>query len=978
MTHASENAERSTTHLRQLISETNITRPERMKQFDQLDEQMGEISDQIRRITKAVMKPDASGITRTFKNDEIQILTDNLSELSLMERKLADEERILSSLNFDQRPVRHDAITVASAQTFEWILSRDASGHDTDPHSFIRWLESGEGIYWVSGKPGSGKSTLMKFIIGHPHTTTYLSTWSGSTHMVLASHFFWSAGSPIQRSREGLLRTLLYDILAQIPGLIPTVCNKRWAEVESRRLIRTSWSLEELQTSLRMLAAQKTFPVRFCFFIDGLDEFAGDSFDICQTLVDLCTSKYIKMCISSRPWDVFESYLGNTPEKKMYIHDLTKGDIRSYVKSELRIYSSSLNSVSAAEDDRLAALINEITNRAQGVFLWVFLVTRLLREGFKNNDSLADLQGKLDSIPTDLELFFKLILESVEPVYREKQAGTLQVALIARGSLRSEIYSFCDLEYVKESYALDHAVRILNKDEHSRLYGSLPKRLNARCKGLLEIRNGSVEFLHRTVRDFLRTGEMTAFLSHRTKPNFNANMSILRAHIAWLKSSQFAGNYRCVGQEGSLSFISRLGQMLDYAHAADMQDEQCQKLTHKLLDDLEVSIQLMVLRRQILPARIDQENPDNSNMTTGVVALFRQALIEKDLAQYISTKISDDPFYFDEIETDPLVVALQTFVVRNDTCPSLFGKDADEGSMISTGSIRTLQLLLQHGKNPNQLVKLRPSNMVVTPWSYLISLAAPWHLHETFDEPLDKEYEDRFIHSLTSGVFSMLLRHGADPNVKLPDWQPERIEVVLSTLNPYELDYLQKTDVNGIRRVFYVKNGSIRDGYRKKEFEYSIPTVPVVWIFLGLKCANLWQHADDYLRDLKVMIMTGADFSGLKSFDFFEERYYDTPIDTANTSDLVLSELALEKMKRREKWRIARQSSRWEILCQAIQADNDIGEQIFQAQIISQLKRADIHKTLPWQELEPIIEKAFPPSVRDIAFRGIHESKENS
>ena len=41
--------------------------------------------------------------------------------------------------------------------TFDWIFSEDGPG-------FAQWLKDGKGVYWIYGKAGSGKSTLMKFI----------------------------------------------------------------------------------------------------------------------------------------------------------------------------------------------------------------------------------------------------------------------------------------------------------------------------------------------------------------------------------------------------------------------------------------------------------------------------------------------------------------------------------------------------------------------------------------------------------------------------------------------------------------------------------------------------------------------------------------------------------------------------------------------------------------------------------------------
>jgi hypothetical protein len=44
---------------------------------------------------------------------------------------------------------------------------------------FIEWLASGDGIFHISGKLGSGKSTLMKYLYKHPRTRRELAKWAG-------------------------------------------------------------------------------------------------------------------------------------------------------------------------------------------------------------------------------------------------------------------------------------------------------------------------------------------------------------------------------------------------------------------------------------------------------------------------------------------------------------------------------------------------------------------------------------------------------------------------------------------------------------------------------------------------------------------------------------------------------------------------------------------------------------------------------
>ena len=70
----------------------------------------------------------------------------------------------------------------------------------------MHWLTQENGIYWVNGKAGSGKSTLMRHIYDNPHTREALKEWAGDTQLIVSEWFFWNTGSLDQRSQTGLLR----------------------------------------------------------------------------------------------------------------------------------------------------------------------------------------------------------------------------------------------------------------------------------------------------------------------------------------------------------------------------------------------------------------------------------------------------------------------------------------------------------------------------------------------------------------------------------------------------------------------------------------------------------------------------------------------------------------------------------------------------------------------------------------------------
>lgn len=78
---------------------------------------------------------------------------------------------------------------------------------------FMSWLQSDKDkIFWIRGKPGSGKRTLMKFMIDNDNTERLLDSWRPGTKIL--SHFFWKIGSQPQNSIKGLLCSLTYYILS--------------------------------------------------------------------------------------------------------------------------------------------------------------------------------------------------------------------------------------------------------------------------------------------------------------------------------------------------------------------------------------------------------------------------------------------------------------------------------------------------------------------------------------------------------------------------------------------------------------------------------------------------------------------------------------------------------------------------------------------------------------------------------------------
>lgn len=136
--------------------------------------------------------------------------------------------------------------------------------------------------------------------------------------------------------------------------------------------------------------------------------------EIIEIMNDFTTSSAIKVCFSSRPWVVFENALGDNEGLRIKLHDLTKTDSTRFVTEKLA--EGPLFQRLIHHSGKPQEIIDEIVIRANGVFLWVFLVVQSLRRGMTNRDTVPELLERIRTLPIELEEFFQLILNSTERV----------------------------------------------------------------------------------------------------------------------------------------------------------------------------------------------------------------------------------------------------------------------------------------------------------------------------------------------------------------------------------------------------------------------------------------------------------------------------------------------------------------------------------------------------------------------------------
>ena len=332
----------------------------------------------------------------------------------------------------------------------------------------------------------------------------------------VAAYFFHDRGSEMQKTLNGMLQEILGSILRQTPALLTFVMPFFLNLGQAQRNRKPKWDFESLQSALISIIVQRKVPVRILFLLDALDEHSGDNEQLAsllEKLVKEADNDYVglKMCLASRSWTIFEEHFGNCPG--FAIHEHTKSDILTYVISRLRPGSSILKST--AEEGSLNTVIELVTDKALGVFIWVRLVVDLLVKGVRDGTPIAELEIQARAMPQELRDLYAHTLRRIEPEYTTEAYIMLQIALCSLAPLPLKSFMGC-LGY--NYYFLLHGFPNQNQERNvEESLSSQVRRLASRSGGLLEavsipIPSGAegnepdriVQFIHQTVKEYVQ------------------------------------------------------------------------------------------------------------------------------------------------------------------------------------------------------------------------------------------------------------------------------------------------------------------------------------------------------------------------------------------------------------------------------------------------------------------------------------------
>ncbi|KAF3174154.1 hypothetical protein TWF225_009578 [Orbilia oligospora] len=484
----------------------------------------------------------------------------------------------LRTLSFGGMDFRLNNIALAHETTCNWFFETE---------EFLQWrnrenVETFNGVLWIKGKPGAGKSTLMKH--------TFLHCQEELSNHSIAAYFFSTRGQGLEKSRHGMLRSLLYQLCDNDSGAYRAFL-QRFRDKEKKHGHSWEWREDELETIMLESVASSTKPI--VLLVDALDECDESEVrmvvNFLETLssVSITAKRTLNVCLSSRHYPTISM------AKKL---DLTieriaghNEDIAIYVEAKLRI-----------DDDDIKY---ELCNKAEGLFMWVILVVGLLNRTYDDGDIDA-VWIRLQELPPDLDAVFTTLLEIDNP---EKYQTIFML----------EFMLFCrDRPTSKELY---YAVKARTKPEilrrHDTSTGLTDKIIKNfiinHSRGLIEVRkmrpyfggsDSSVQFIHKTVEDFLLRNKRLQTLHSRMAPDFGGfgDEGIAFSCLEYLRMKDLAKEFLQDSTPNVIIYLNRNYPFLKYAaqnifYHAEKADSGQQKIITQLINTPELVHELILV-----------------------------------------------------------------------------------------------------------------------------------------------------------------------------------------------------------------------------------------------------------------------------------------------------------------------------------------------------------------------------------------------
>jgi hypothetical protein len=350
----------------------------------------------------------------------------------------------------------------------EWII-RD--------ERFLRWVDdSGIDVLWVRGGAGKGKTMMSIGLI----ETLQRSPQQSNDNRAIVVYFFCQNADQQLNTAKSVLKGLLQCLFEQSP--------------ESRPALRELWDDERQRPLQRAVSLQELWDI----FQDMIERFRGHSVRIVVDALDECEATSLKELMKLIAYDgvggrVRVKWLLTSRPHQEAANTLLPGGRK--IQLDLEMESLHMHRAIQTYISRRVAdldcrhqyglalrqqLHNRLVEKAEDTFLWVSLACQQL-ENVLAKDALSALYG----LPSGLhglytQAFYRL--RDVDVNIADSGMRLLRVMMLAFRPLRlEEVRSVVGPKYE----------------------ATLNEEIVQHCTAFIRTREGSVEFVHQSARDFL-------------------------------------------------------------------------------------------------------------------------------------------------------------------------------------------------------------------------------------------------------------------------------------------------------------------------------------------------------------------------------------------------------------------------------------------------------------------------------------------
>ncbi|KAM6516691.1 hypothetical protein FALCPG4_014865 [Fusarium falciforme] len=385
----------------------------------------------------------------------------------------------LRSLAFPEMDSRLNDIDAAAKGTCKWLLL-----HKT----YKSWTSCDRGLLWIKGKPGSGKSTLLRYALNN--VTEILNIRESA---LVLSFFFHGRGSELQKTPLGLFRSVLHQLLLQVPEALTDLVDtfQQRCENAGKPGKQWQWHPRELQRFFEssLLKVLETRPL--WLFVDALDECGEENArKLAKEFKSLLDShsptdlKEFRICFTCRHYPILDL----DGVFKICVEEENKRDISTFVQDKLSLFR-----------ERTSSMIPDlITNRADGVFLWAWLMVNQVLDLELEGTGLKEIEATILSVPQELDNLYRELIRNLGPdSLKLIQWVCFATRPLTLDELRWALVIEIDCPH-QSLYECQSAGDYTSDDER------MQRRVQTLSRGLAEVTSDAkvVQFIHQSVKDF--------------------------------------------------------------------------------------------------------------------------------------------------------------------------------------------------------------------------------------------------------------------------------------------------------------------------------------------------------------------------------------------------------------------------------------------------------------------------------------------